>query len=141
MAHKTLIGGTAYSINGGKCMVSGTTYNISSGRTLVSGTGYDISFAPRPYAMYYSDNSMVFQLGDDSDTSKTLTASYTGFENTFYAYSNEVPWYNKLSLLKSVSFNDEIVPNSIAVWFANARNLSSNISTFINLNMNNVSLC
>lgn len=45
-AHKTLVGGTAYTVKGGKCMVGGTVYNILKGRTLVGGTGYDITFKP-----------------------------------------------------------------------------------------------
>lgn len=44
MAHKTLVGGTAYNISGGKSMVSGTVYNITGGKTLVGGTGYNIGF-------------------------------------------------------------------------------------------------
>ena len=44
MAHKTLVGGTAYGISGGKCLIGGTAYSIKKGRTLVGGTGYDISF-------------------------------------------------------------------------------------------------
>lgn len=43
-AHKTLINGTAYTVQGGKCMVNGTVYNIKKGRTLIGGTGYDITF-------------------------------------------------------------------------------------------------
>lgn len=43
-AHKTLVGGTAYTVKGGKCMVNGTVYNIKKGRTLIGGTGYDITF-------------------------------------------------------------------------------------------------
>ncbi len=43
-AHKTLINGTAYTVQGGKCMVGGTVYNILKGRTLIGGTGYDILF-------------------------------------------------------------------------------------------------
>ena len=46
MAHKTLVGGTAYEISGGKTLVGGTAYNISNGRTLVGGTAYTISFLP-----------------------------------------------------------------------------------------------
>ncbi len=42
--HKTLINGTAYTVQGGKCMVGGTVYNILKGRTLINGTGYDITF-------------------------------------------------------------------------------------------------
>lgn len=45
-AHKTLINGTAYTVQGGKCLVNGTVYNILKGRTLVAGTGYDITFEP-----------------------------------------------------------------------------------------------
>lgn len=44
MAHKTLIGGTAYEIKGGKTLVGGTAYEIKGGKTLVGGTAYDISF-------------------------------------------------------------------------------------------------
>ena len=44
MAHKTLIGGTAYEIGGGKVLVGGTGYSIDKGRTKVGGTGYDIPF-------------------------------------------------------------------------------------------------
>lgn len=44
MTHKTLIGGTAYEIKGGRTLVGGTGYNIKSGKTLVGGTAYDISF-------------------------------------------------------------------------------------------------
>lgn len=49
-AHKTLINGTAYTVQGGKCMVNGTVYNILKGRTLIDGTGYDIVF-PVPLVM------------------------------------------------------------------------------------------
>jgi len=44
MAHKTLVGGTAYEVSGGKTLVDGTGYEIAKGRTLVGGTGYDIPF-------------------------------------------------------------------------------------------------
>ena len=45
--HKTLVGGTAYTVKGGKCMVNGTVYNILKGRTLIDGTGWDITFPER----------------------------------------------------------------------------------------------
>ena len=44
MAHKTLIGGTAYEIKGGRILAGGTAYSVAGGRTIVNGTGYDISF-------------------------------------------------------------------------------------------------
>lgn len=49
MAHKTLVGGTAYEISGGKTLIGGTAYSIAGGKTLVGGTAYDISFlSPDP---------------------------------------------------------------------------------------------
>jgi len=44
MAQKTLIGGTAYEISGGKTLVGGTAYSIDKGKTLVGGTAYEIPF-------------------------------------------------------------------------------------------------
>lgn len=44
MAHKTLIGGTAYEITGGKTLIGGTAYSVVNGKTLVGGTTYDVGF-------------------------------------------------------------------------------------------------
>jgi hypothetical protein len=44
MAHKALIGGTAYEISGGKTLVDGTAYSIKNGKTLVGGTAYEVGF-------------------------------------------------------------------------------------------------
>ena len=54
--HKTLVNGTAYTVQSGKCMVGGTVYNILKGRTLIGGTGYDITFAP-PYDPVFANNT------------------------------------------------------------------------------------
>lgn len=55
-AHKTLVNGTAYTVQSGKCMVGGTVYNILKGRTLIGGTGYDITFAPT-YDPVFANNT------------------------------------------------------------------------------------
>lgn len=47
MAHKTLIGGTAYDIKGGKTLIDGTAYSIKSGKTLAGGTVYEVGFAKK----------------------------------------------------------------------------------------------
>lgn len=47
MAHKTLIGGTAYKINGGKTLVNGAIYDMYYGKTHIDGTNYDIEFGKR----------------------------------------------------------------------------------------------
>ena len=55
-AHKTLVNGTVYTVQGGKCMVDGTVYSIKKGRTLIGGTGYDIAFAS-PYDPVFANNT------------------------------------------------------------------------------------
>ena len=44
MAHKTLIGGTAYEISGGRTLINGTAYSIKNGKTLAGGTAYEVGF-------------------------------------------------------------------------------------------------
>ena len=51
MAHKTLVGGTAYDITGGKTLVEGTSYSVKNGKVLVGSTEYDISFLLPPAAL------------------------------------------------------------------------------------------
>ena len=52
MAHKTLIGGTAYEIKGGRELIGGTGYAKKSGKVLVNGTAYSIEFGPSgPFAL------------------------------------------------------------------------------------------
>ena len=71
MAHKTLIGGTAYKVSGGKTLVSGTSYSIKGGKTLVGGTAYDVSFA--------AGYTPLFEAG-------TLTTSYNFITGANRAY-------------------------------------------------------
>ena len=126
MAHKVMVGGTAYNISSGKSLVSGTTYSIKGGKTLVGGTGYSISFSSgEPTAMLYSDGDMVFQHGSEVASGKTLSASYTGFEDVEYTSQASVPWNSSMGSIKNVSFNNEISPISLAYWFNNARNMTS----------------
>lgn len=47
MSHKTLIGGTAYEVTGGRTLVGGTGYDIALGKTLVGGTGYEVPFTEK----------------------------------------------------------------------------------------------
>lgn len=60
MAHKTLIGGTAYEISGGKTLVNGTTYNIKNGKTLVGGTAYEVGFGKPVTITITGDATYVF---------------------------------------------------------------------------------
>ena len=47
MAHKTLVGGTAYEVKGGKTLINGTAYEVKGGKTLVGGTAYGVGFGKR----------------------------------------------------------------------------------------------
>ena len=44
MAHRTLIGGTGYTVMGGTDLIDGTARSRTAGRTLVDGTAYAIGF-------------------------------------------------------------------------------------------------
>lgn len=46
MAHKPMVNGAVYEIDGGKSLVNGTVYEIDKGKTLVGGTVYGVEFAP-----------------------------------------------------------------------------------------------
>ena len=54
MAHKTLIGGTAYEIKGGRDLIGGTGYAKKSGKSMINGTAYDIKFGPDGYVISFS---------------------------------------------------------------------------------------
>lgn len=138
MGHRTLIGGTAYNISGGKSLVSGTVYNISNGKTLVGGTAYNVNFKKEnpAYAMLYSDGNFVFQYGNKVANGKTLSASYTGFDNTTYQNFATVPWNSKMKNIKKVYFNNKISPIAMYGWCHGAVNLTSFNTT--NLDMTNV---
>lgn len=47
MAHKTLIGGTAYTIKGGNDLIDGTSYAKKQGKALVAGTAQTIAFSKK----------------------------------------------------------------------------------------------
>lgn len=49
MASKTLIGGTAYKLQGGKVLVNGVIYTILNGKTIVDKTIYEIDFGFVPF--------------------------------------------------------------------------------------------
>lgn len=76
--HKTLIGGTAYTIAGGRTLVGGTGYDIASGRTLVGGTGYDVGFA----------EPVTITISTTSGNSNGLYVKYPGVGGTKYYTKN-----------------------------------------------------
>lgn len=75
MAHKTLIGGTAYGVTGGKTLVGGTGYSIKGGKTLIDGTVYSVSFGI-PWNKYSCNVTNGYV--QITPSGKTGTFSYTG---------------------------------------------------------------
>ncbi len=79
--HKTLVNGTVYTVQGGKCMVDGTVYNILKGRTLIDGTGYDINFEPDVSLTWYFNQTLSIPVSTTSTTFSTR-AHYEGGSKT-----------------------------------------------------------
>ena len=99
MAHKTLVGGTAYEISGGKTLIDGTAYSIKNGKTLVGGTAYEIGF--ESFTPVLSLGTVEF--GAPGFFSFSLTTVY-----------RDTPWTDvavgDLSAINAVRFGDVIVP-------------------------------
>lgn len=83
MAHKTLIGGTAYEISGGKTLVNGTAYSIDKGKTLVGGTAYEVGFAPSEAIV-----KLKVQNGGNYSSITTATNADINIDGVFY-YTTE----------------------------------------------------
>ncbi len=92
MAHKTLIGGTAYDLAGGMTLVGGTAYEIAGGKTLVEGTAYDIPFSSTGAIPVYIDGSTYNEdEGRYNDGVMIHGVEYNEGSNTFepVVYVNE----------------------------------------------------
>ena len=97
MAHKTLVGGTAYEIGGGRTLVGGTGYSIDKGRTLVDGTAYDISFGTTigslPVGSFVKLDGNSFRIVNQGNPSASI-----------YDESCDGTWLMRVELLGSRSY-------------------------------------
>ena len=62
MAHKALIGGTAYEITGGKTLINGTAYGIAKGKTLINVISTKLKHSPlsfRPSPLGRVEKSLI----------------------------------------------------------------------------------
>lgn len=95
MAHKTLIGGTAYEISGGKALVNGTAYSIKNGNTLVDGTVWVVAFGGGPVILEVEKITSDTYAGETTYTGEqfillnifpktngTVTVTYGGLTKT-----------------------------------------------------------
>ena len=137
-AHKTLVGGTAYTVKGGKCMVNGTVYNILKGRTLIDGTGWDITFPsaePDVSKTWYFNNTIDVSIGRTFDINflsgglscqQLQVGDFAGYlvyysgGNAYLAYSSKAnSWYNGTNY-RTITF-DEAPSGDLLTWLqANA---------------------
>lgn len=93
MAHKTLIGGTAYEISGGKTLVNGTAYSIKNGKTLVDGTAYEVGFRPAVATITITGSGGEYAYatigGVSYKTATTIEVPFgTSIDLTFNKYSD-----------------------------------------------------
>ena len=85
-------------------------------------------------AFLYDDGSFVFSSGDIADSSKTLVASYTGWDTAEYTTLSKIPWYidgNSTNII-SVSFDGTVAPLSTAHWYYGCNNMTSFNQTGLN---------
>ena len=115
----------------------GDTYSTNAEATL-----YAVWSLP-PIAVYSeTDNSLTFYVPattvnvGDTYNGKVVTAVYTGFDTITYDDSSEVPWYEHVGDIETVTVVDEISPISTAYWFADCSYASS--FDLSNLNTSNV---
>lgn len=85
MAHSTLIGGTEYTIKGGKTLIGGTEYSIKDGKTLVGGTAYNISFGESRIVQLMTNATKYGAAGRNNSSSSLISVSYFT-EGTYYAF-------------------------------------------------------
>lgn len=94
MAHKTLVGGTAYEISGGKTLVGGTAFSIKNGKTLVGGTAYEVGF---------ESFTPIFEIG-------SMTFKYNQFMKIYPAEISSNSPFGDLSAVNAVKIGEEIIP-------------------------------
>lgn len=80
-------------------------------------------------AFLYDDGSLVFSSTDIADSSKTLVASYTGWDTEIYTETNSPPWSENDNNIINVSFDGVITPNCTSYWFYECDNLKNFDST------------
>lgn len=119
--HKTLVGGTAYTVKGGKCMVNGTVYNILKGRTLIDGTGWDITFpsAGTKLSTLYVGHSVYLNVGG---VRKEFLVVHQGLPSSLYDASCDGTWL----LMKDIYENRQ--------WNSSGSNVyeTSTVNTYLN---------
>lgn len=61
MAHKTLLGGTAYTVAGGRELIDGVSYTKKQGKTCIDGAAYTLGFAADPAVFANNDWATIIE--------------------------------------------------------------------------------
>lgn len=133
MSHKTIIGGTAYEVTGGKCLVNGTVYNILKGRTLVDGTETEIKFQngytwvikeepTMPIASAYFEYAVAFVSNGETFSRFYLGGKRQDYFGLFYGnkyiYNPMDGWINQA--YRTITFEEEPTGDLLTWLQANA---------------------
>lgn len=107
MAHKALIGGTAYEIRGGKTLIGGTAYSIKNGKPLAGGTSYEINFSI-PFTPPSSGNYLTFSSPYSFSISMGLSPMWDG---KIYYSTDTLEWkeWDGITRINSKFNNEECV--------------------------------
>lgn len=89
MAHKTLIGGTAYEVAGGKTLVGGTAYSIAKGKAMIGGTVMEIPFGGLTLGKLPAGSSVYANV---SGTQKEFIVVHQGLPSSLYDDSCNGTW-------------------------------------------------
>lgn len=129
MAHKTIAGGTAYAIKGGKGMVGGTSFGVKKGKTMVDGTVYEIGFGQAISEL--AVGASVFMNVNGAE--KEFLIVHQGKPSTLYDDSCDGTWLLMKNLYESRAWH-----SSDANEYANSTIHSYLNSTFLALFDSNI---
>ena len=154
MAHKTLVGGTAYEISGGKTLVGGTAYSIAGGKTLVGGTAYDISFLSPDPILANNDPATIqkvvqngqaenyWSVGDIVPIVLNGTVGRLTFSNeTYYAFiidfNHNIDWEAPSGSVYSIHFQFGKTSAGVDIAFVDSNYGSTGSSAGFRMNTSN----
>lgn len=119
MAHKVIIGGTAYEVDGGADLVGGTVYKKDHGKVIVGGTAYEVGFEKTAIVRLMSN---TFAEGDYAEASVFYRTPDGGTDYLSTAGEYELPigtiitcsllWNGKDRANLIVYFNNSVINSS-----------------------------
>ena len=150
MAHKTLIGGTAHKISGGKTLIGGTVYSIAGGKTLIDGTAYDISFlsadpvlenntaAAIQAAAQSGEAANYWAVGDKIGIALSGTVGALSLSGTYYAFILGFNHNSGVEGSNSIHFQFGKTSTGVDIAFCDSNYNSTGSSAGFRMNTKNI---